>query len=268
MPIWIAAVGTAIGAVAANAGKLNNAIGSVKGLINNSKPLAQFARKTGLLKGLLSPNFILVGPPESGKTSFRTLLSDGLYADETQTFKTADVKKSDKVADEIGDQKLNVGALIDTPGEDSFETQIENIRENDVVSLVIWCDHADFQSGDDKRGLNWLKRFLSHLNGYFLNPEVKAPITSIVVALNKKDLVTDKDRLANEELTHKAIRDELGETLGDNIRKIPVASCTLLKRKKGEASAEEVVRLLAASIKSKKPLYDGAQVSRRLKARA
>jgi len=259
MHIWIGAVG-AIGVVIKNANKLNGAIGAVKGVVRNTKPIAVFARRKGFLKGLWGSEFILVGPPESGKTSFLNLMSEDLYADETPTFKTDDVQKSnDFIAVKVGEQEISVGALIDTPGEHSFETLVENISENDVGNVVIWCGHEDFQSGDKARGLNWLKRFLVHLNGYFLNEEVKAPITSILIVLNKKDLVTAEEKVENENLARQAIQDELGKTLGRNILKIPVVSCTLLKRENGKASAEEVFGKLATRIKSKKPLYDSAR---------
>jgi len=262
MPIWIAGkvIATAVkSALVKNLIQLD-LVGVVKGLGNQSKPTADYARKKGLFKSAGAHKLILVGPAEAGKTSFIKLLSGGLYADETQTVRTKNVKKFDKfIPVKIGEQELSVAALIDTPGQNSFETHIETIRDNAVGNLVIWCDHENFRSDDKARGLNWLKRFLVHLNSYFLNDEVKDPLTSILIVLNKKDLVTDEDRLQNERQAGEAVHDELGEALGDNISEIARVSCTLLKRENGEASVEEVARLLANIIKSKKPLYDSAR---------
>ena len=198
----------------------------------------------------LGTNFVILGPPGAGKTSFINYLRHNHFADVYPTTRTLTVDEIGSFpVDKGGDFKLEVSNGIDTPGDLPLKDQIGVIISKRPQTLILWTALTDPDAED------WLASICLSLNQRLLEDRTMAKkLKSLTVVMNKKDEVTDEQIKERDKRFHSIIANTLRPALGDNVDKISIIPCTLLMAKGGEKAANTVLLTIISSLIKAKPL--------------
>jgi len=199
-------------------------------------------------KRLIGTSFLIVGPPETGKTSLLNYFMFGHFPDTHPPKKTVMPSPINAFSiDKGGEFKLDVKKNQDFPGEfhpDQQAAMIANINPNCLI--VMLTVHSK----------KWLEEFLASLSTtLYINRNVEKKLLSLVIVINKIDTVgSDEAKRISEEFSKNA-----NEYLKKKFilrEKIPVFPCSLFKEENGERYGNIVLSIMLNQLKSKKPMLE------------
>lgn len=195
-------------------------------------------------------DFLVVGRPRSGKTSFYNYLRFDRLADEHPTKRTR--RLSDKWAFDVdrgGDIKLRIKSAFDIPGELPPSDQAKLITRRAPQVLIV------FVSAHDDGAIPWLREFLQSLS-LELSTEVQLikRLRSLTIVANKTDLVDDDAVEAVLEEARGEVTASLFSVLGRNERLVDVLPCSLLRSAGGEKAGNNVVLTVVEALKATRRL--------------
>jgi hypothetical protein len=194
--------------------------------------------------------FVVLGPPASGKTSFYNFLRHDQFADSFPTRTTLEVTEFNPfLVDKGGDFKLDVSKGFDVPGDLLPQQQAEIAIREAPATLILWTSLTDVNAKE------WLASFCLYLNRSLLeNRRFAKRLKCLAVVMNKSDeatpVIIDQRRKDFESVVSNTLR----PALGDNIDRVSVLTCTLLKSKGGEKAANNVLLTIANSLVKAKRL--------------
>lgn len=195
----------------------------------------------------------VVGPAHAGKTTFYNYLRYGSFAEELPALETTRVGKPLSFDIERGGEiKLQIRSARDIPGEYTPKEQVQEIqRANpDAVIVFLALDHPEHT--------DWLRALLRELDSALrADWSLTQKLRSLLIVLNKSDLVATPDITSVAATVSDVARSELSQTLGTNLKRIEVIPCTLKTRKHGAAAAGTVVLRLIRSLRDRSTLKPG-----------
>lgn len=211
-----------------------------------------------LKRKLVGQSFLVVGPPQVGKSSFLKFVIDHDFADTHPLQPTVGRPRDNQpfTIDEGANFKMDVRKNIDFPGELNIDRQLDLIKRCNPNALIIFTVALPYNwKGKRYDPEQWLSEFLEGLNAVILtNQGVRKNLRSITVVINKKDQVKDDIIDQKDKKFKQLIKEQLGQSLGGNAEKIPVIPCTLYKRHDGEKFGNAVKIAMLAQLRNKKAL--------------
>ena len=198
----------------------------------------------------LGTEFVILGPSLAGKTSFLNYLKHDQFADIYPTKGTVRVTKINSFsANKGGDFNLEVSEAFDTPGTLDVDDQIGIVIKEKPETLILWT------SLTDPKAAVWLSSICLYLNNRLLEDQALAKkLKSLTVVMNKQDEVADDIIKEQKDKFHSIISKVLRPAFGDNVDKVSILPCTLVKANGGEKAANNVLLTIASSLIKAKPL--------------
>lgn len=213
------------------------------------------ARRSGRVMGwfkryFLGLEFLVVGHPRAGKTSFYNYLQFGRFADEypvRPTLRVSDRMRFD--VDKGGDLKFSVASSFDIPGELPPPEQVRMIRRRRPQALIV------FTSADDPEAVSWLGMLLEDLTIVLAQDrQLARKLRSLTVVVNKRDTVDSEQFDSLVASTRSTVYDRMKKVLGKNVNLVDVVPCTLLRKGGGEKAANEVILAVVESMQLRRRL--------------
>jgi GTPase SAR1 family protein len=192
----------------------------------------------------------IAGPPDAGKTSFINYLRFGEYADEHPTVKTT--RRSPAYSFDVdsgGELQLSVQQTFDVPGEFTPHEQVRLARKTGPDALLI------FVGIDSPHDFEWLSEYLEQLSLALQRKwSIIQRVRSIIVILNKSDLIASKDKAKAIAQAQAIVQNKLGGVLLNNISRVAIVPCTLFRSQGGARAARAVLLALLHSLRRKTAL--------------
>jgi hypothetical protein len=206
-------------------------------------PLKGFARLAAFLRG---KELLIVGPGNSGKTKFAQYLRLAALDPEGIREMTYAVTKSPAFVLSIGGGEgveLNVRRAVDTCGQVGplQHALLVARRRPHVVIVMLDC-------GVDARSmLRWLCLFCDALDSVLRKvPSAHGRLQEIVVILNKRDKIDDREFAQLRQAVRKALERFLSVVLGEaRVRSIPILECISVRTSRGTALIDRAIGQLA-----------------------
>jgi putative ribosome biogenesis GTPase RsgA len=152
------------------------------------------------LKAILAGKTLtVIGPPESGKTTFLDYVRYGVFQPAGPTEPTLAVQRSKDFKLKVGEHQtlvVSIKTAVDTPGEGNPHQLADAFFELRPHALVIMLD-VSAPLDDPKNKFSsapWLRNFCVQAEQRALGVKAKKiRLRSVVVALNKADLVSEQE---------------------------------------------------------------------------
>lgn len=198
----------------------------------------------------LGTNFVILGPRKAGKTSFLNYLKLNQLADVYPTNSTLKITETGSfTVDKGGDLSLEVSEGFDTPGDLSTKDQLDVAIRERPETLILWTSLTDPKAGE------WLASTCLHLNNRLLeDPAMAKRLKSLTVVMNKQDEVSDNLVAERKKEFESIISKTLRPAFEDNVDKVAILPCTLVRDKGGEKAGNAVLLNIASSLIKAKPL--------------
>lgn len=197
---------------------------------------------------------LVVGQPRAGKTSFVRYFQYGLFADpEHKTARIRDLKKTAAFSVDMGRDNalhLQVRSMIDTVGQALASDHAKSASKYKPDALVIVLDlSSNWKGNNEYCGEFYLNEFILSLAARLSNEKsLRKSLKSILVVLNKKDLVKPTKIASWTKSTNKLLRDKLFPVLGEKSDNVSVMSCTLVESVDSGKSANAIISKIALSL--------------------
>lgn len=201
--------------------------------------------------------FLVVGQPRAGKTSLVRYFRYGVLADPDQlTERTRKIEKTAAFTIMMGKNQalqLRVRHVIDTVGQALASEHAINALKLKPHGLAIVLDLSTSWGGPNEYSAGfYLNEFCDCLSEKLHHTSaLRRVLRSIVVVLNKKDLVRSDKRSRWKSSCGKLLNEKLVHSFGLKSKAIPVIPCTLLDGKDGGKSADQVMTHIAMSLSHK-----------------
>ncbi len=206
---------------------------SRSGFLSKGLRLAAFLRGKELL---------IVGPGNSGKTKFAQYLRLAALDPEGIREMTYAVTKSPAFVLSIGGGEgveLNVRRAVDTCGQvGPLQHALLVVRRRPHVVIVM------LDCGVDARSmLRWLCLFCDALDSVLRKvPSAHGRLQEIVVILNKRDKIDDREFAQLRQAVRKALERFLSVVLGEaRVRSIPILECISVRTSRGTALIDRAI---------------------------
>ena len=226
-----------------------NAVGVTLGveLIKRTAP-SGIAWLTTFAKGI---ELLILGPGNSGKTTFADYLRFGMLESEAKHIKTIDIKKSSTFSLGMGRDealKLRLRRSVDVPGQIGPTAHAQLVKERRPHAVILLLDCGRTQSGIVK----WLDEFFEQIDQLFIDdPRLKRKIKTIKIILNKRDKIgRQSDYTKLEKAVRQSVLDGISNSLGKSAaKKMQILPCVSVETKKyGSKLIDVVIKKIAKSV--------------------
>ncbi|WP_420326102.1 GTPase domain-containing protein [Mameliella sp.] len=197
-------------------------------------------------------NLLILGPSNSGKTTFSDYLIYGIFNPESQHITTVEETPSPTFEIKLGKGealKLNVRKSLDEPGQvgPMEHANLVKLRKPHAILLVLDV------SQPIEENKKWLLEFCEHFERVLQETgPLKKKIKSIIVVLNKRDKVANSAHYSSRsKAVRKILTSSLGGVLGAHRAKaIPVLPCvSVLSDGHGTAQIDAVISTFAKQVR-------------------
>jgi hypothetical protein len=193
------------------------------------------------LKALLAGKTLMViGPPRSGKTTFLDYVRYGVFQHAQTTEPTFRPQKSRDFKLKVGEHQtlvVSIKTAVDIPGELNSQQLADEVFERRPHALIIMLDlSAPLDDPNDYRSsARWLRQFCAKAEQRALGMKAKKNrLRSVIVAMNKADLVNDATLLGNER-AYREVMDQHWKLAGGLRASDPLfRKCIAVANKDGE----------------------------------
>jgi len=195
---------------------------------------------------LLGKEILILGPGSVGKTKFEQYLRLAALDPEGKREMTYAVTKSPAFALGLGQQEgpvLRVRRSVDTPGQVGplHHAVLVARRKPHAVIVILDC------SSDPRGTLRWFCLFCNALDSVLRKvPSAAGRLQEIMVLLNKRDKIDDKEFAKLRQAARKALERFLSVVWGDErVRSIPILECVSVRTERGTALIDGAIAQLA-----------------------
>ena len=159
-----------------------------------------------------------LGPERAGKTSFLDYLEWNILNDEQPTSPTLDIKRRNHIVLKLGQNGnlvLRIRRPFDVPGDVSPRLQVNYVKHYWPAGVILVLDaNSPLEGPAVNSSINWLNRFCYHFDAAIkTEPKLARTVKIIVVAMNKRDKLSDearkRDRERFEEEVMKIVHEKL-----------------------------------------------------------
>ncbi len=196
-------------------------------------------------------NILLVGPSNSGKTKFSDYMIYGLLMPASRHITTVEEVKSPTFEIDVGSNatlKLRVRKSLDQPGQNGPIAHANLVKEKRPHGLLMILDASQKMNDTNK----WVKEFCLNLDRVLREaPTAQKKLKSIVVCMNKRDLVTNANHMQSRiDGVHSTLVGGLSAVLGkQRASEIPVLPCvSVLKEEYGSTLADTLIATIAKEL--------------------
>ena len=196
---------------------------------------------------------MVVGQSRSGKTTFIDYFQYGLFEDEKETFKTADVIKGARFNVKVGRDsalEVSVQSAIDVPGQVGATAHANEVIKNNPHAVIILTDLTTPLNGaSDRASAAWLKEFCRRLESEWRAQKGKKNrIKTIIVLMNKRDKVNNSILGKRKQALRKILNAELHDARGQMREDIPIMPTVLVTNPDSTKSVDTVIAHLAKTL--------------------
>jgi hypothetical protein len=206
-------------------------------------PVKGFARLTAYLRG---KELLILGPGNTGKTKFAHYLRLAALDPEGIREMTYAVTKSPAFVVSVGGEEgpvLRVRRTVDTCGQVGPLQHALLVARRQPHAVIVMLDC----SVDPRSMLRWLCLFCDALDSILRKlPPARRRLQEIVVILNKRDKIDDREFAKLRQAVRKALERFLTVVWGaDRVRSIPILECISVRTGRGTALIDGVIAQLA-----------------------
>ena len=206
-------------------------------------PVKGFARLAAFLRG---KELLIVGPGNAGKSKFAQYLRFAALDPEGVREMTYAVTKSPTFVLGVGGEEgfeLKVRRTVDTCGQVGPLQHALLVARRQPHAVIVMLDC----SVDPRSMLRWLCLFCDALDSILRKlPSAHRRLQEIVVILNKRDKIDDREFAKLHQAVRKALERFLTVVWGANrVRAIPILECISVQTERGTALIDGVIAQLA-----------------------
>ncbi len=194
---------------------------------------------------------LIVGPSASGKTSFSDYLNYGILSPISHHITTTEETSSPTFAIDIGNNstlKLRVRKTLDEPGQIGPMAHAKLVKQHRPHAIFIVLDAKKPQADINE----WASEFCENLERIIHeSPPVRRKIKSIIVCINKRDVLNDENefQLIVDNL-RTLLTEKLRTIIGEQkAKQIPILPCvSVLTQNYGSTLADAAIAKLAKDL--------------------
>ncbi|MFE2124546.1 Rab family GTPase [Rhodococcus aetherivorans] len=219
-------------------------------IIERSAPAA-FKWVRAVAKG---KTIVIVGPGRTGKTTFLNYIHHGVFQHNQATNRTLVPEESKRFDLEVGPSKnlkLHVSSAIDTPGQ--YPDISKFVHSKRPHALIIVLDLSSNLKDPDpaKSSAAWLDEFLTRLDQRWIASRAsRNRLRSVIVVLNKADLVSESTYAKHETRYRKIMKDSFRVAKGSMQQDVLYKKCIMVENPYGTKFVDAVIFDLAKSLVS------------------
>ncbi len=223
-------------------------------------PVRGLSRLTTYIRG---KEILILGPGNAGKTKFAQYLQRAALDPEGKREMTYAVTRSPAFVVDFGREEglvLRVRRAVDTPGQVGplQHAILVARRRPHAVIVILDC------SGDPRSTLRWFCLFCDALDSVLRKvSSVARRLQEMVVILNKRDKIDDKEYAKLRQAVRKALERFLSVVWGEErVQSIPIQECISVRTGNGTALIDGVIAQLTGRLAGRQHQQGAAAGSR------